>query len=73
MGKTRRPTLDESLRPMKMICIKCSGKLMCYPKEGVGQDSSTNYCQTCSPAWLDSFGKYLMNAYRKKRGLDPLA
>jgi formylmethanofuran dehydrogenase subunit E len=53
-----RPTLDETLRPIKMTCSKCGGEMTVYPcpiPEGTG------VCPNCSPKWLDSFAQYLMN------------
>ena len=59
-------TLDEALRPTKMICGKCGGELRVYPcplPEGTG------FCANCSPNWLESFAIHLMNQERIKRGL----
>ena len=67
-------TLDEALRPMTMTCGTCGGDLVCYPKEWSGQEEqSVNYCDNCSPAWLKSFGEYLMDTYRQEHGLEPIA
>ena len=62
-------TLDEALTPIKMTCGKCSGELTVYPcpiPEGIG------YCPNCSPAWLESFAKHLMNQERVKHNFATL-
>jgi len=66
---TKRMTLDEALRPMKMTCGKCGEELTVYPcpiPEGTG------FCPKCSPAWLKSFATFLMNEERVSRGLNKL-
>ena len=71
--RTPRPTLDEALRPMTMTCGTCGGNLVCYPKKWSGQEEqSVNYCANCSPAWLESFAKFMMNEERTRRGLAKL-
>ncbi len=67
--KIHRMTLDEALRPLEMTCIKCNGKMKVYPcpiPEGTG------VCPNCSPNWLDSFAKFMMNEERKRRGLEEI-
>ncbi len=62
-------TLDEALRPMTMTCGVCGDDMKAYPcpiPEGTG------VCPTCSPNWLDSFAKFMMNEERQRRGLEAI-
>jgi len=62
-------TIDEALTPTKMTCTKCGGQMKAYPcpiPEGIG------FCPNCSPSWLESFAKYLMNQERIKHNLKEL-
>ena len=63
---TCKMTLDEAIRPMKMTCATCGAEMTVYPcpiPEGTG------YCPNCSPTWLESFAKFMMNQERTRRGL----
>ncbi len=61
-------TLDESFRPITMVCGNCGGTLTVYPDSGNGK----GYCPTCSPAWLKSFATFCMNQERVKHGFIPI-
>ena len=61
--------LDEALRPMTVECGNCGGKLIVYPAP---IPKGTGFCSNCSPAWLESFAQYMMNAERTKRGLSAI-
>ena len=63
-----KATLNDTLRPIKMTCAKCSGEMTVYPNESTG----TGVCKNCSPAWLDSFARFQMNQMRTKHGLTEL-
>ena len=62
-------TLDDALRPLQMTCINCGGKMKVYP---CPIPTGTGVCPTCSPVWLESFAKFMMNGERTKRGLSPI-
>ncbi len=62
-------TLDKALQPREMTCITCRGKMTVYP---CPIPTGTGFCPTCSPAWLESFAKFMMNEERKKRNLKPV-
>jgi len=62
-------TLDEALRPATITCGECGGELKVYPcpiPEGTG------YCAKCSPNWLESFARFMMNNERSRRGLESI-
>ena len=62
-------TLGEVLSPMTMTCGKCGGQMVAYPDANNGN----GFCPNCSPAWAESFFKFLMNEERTKKGLPPIS
>ena len=61
-----RMNLDDALRPMTMTCAMCGKEMIVYPcplPEGTG------VCPECSPSWLESFAKFMMNEERTRRRL----
>ena len=67
--KAKGMTLDEALRPMEMTCMNCGSKMTAYP---CPIPTGTGVCPNCSPNWLGSFAKFLMNSEREKRGLEKI-
>ncbi|KKN12470.1 hypothetical protein LCGC14_1015940 [marine sediment metagenome] len=65
MTKKLIGTLDDALRPMTMECLNCGGELTVYP---CPIPTGTGFCPTCSPNWLESFAKFMMNEERVRRG-----
>ncbi len=63
-------TIDEALRPHEMNCANCSGKMKVYP---CPIPKGTGFCPTCSPLWLESFAKFMMNEERKRRKLNTIS
>ncbi len=66
--QTHRMTLDEALRPLEMHCGDCGSDMVVYPDERTG----TGVCPKCSPVWLDSFARFVMNQMRQRHGLEPI-
>ena len=68
MKPNNRISAEDLLKPIPARCGACHSQGMIYPD----LEQGAMFCPNCSPAWLESFLRFGMNALRAAHGLEAL-